>query len=266
MDEHWLAYHKPNPRVKLRLFCFPYAGGGASIYRSWQSAFPSSIEICPVELPGRGTKLKQKPYTRLLPLVEAIGQGIHSYLDIQFAFFGHSMGALISFELTRFLRKKYHLRPSHLIVSGRRAPQFLNTNRRTYDLSDSEFIDQLRALNGTPQEVLENPELMQFVMPILRGDFELVQTYEYEPGLPLDIPITALGGLQDPDVEIEHLQGWQSQTDASFMLRMFTGDHFFLHTAQRSLLEMLASENRKLVETFIHREDRLLTNHSTAER
>jgi medium-chain acyl-[acyl-carrier-protein] hydrolase len=233
----WLGYHRPSPQAKLRLFCFPYAGGGASIYREWARAFPSSVEICPVELPGRGGRLKQEPYIRISPLVEAAASGLLPYFDTPFAFFGHSMGAVVAFELARRLRRTAGYRPFHLFVSGRRAPNLPASSPPTYNLPEPEFLEQLRSLNGTPKEVLDHPELMSLLLPTLRADFELVQTYEYRIEPPLDIPMTAMGGVKDPEVDQEQLREWRRQTSANCALRLFPGDHFYLNTAQSMLID-----------------------------
>ncbi|HEX8853681.1 MAG TPA: thioesterase domain-containing protein, partial [Pyrinomonadaceae bacterium] len=150
---------------------------------------------------------------------------------------GHSMGAILSFELTRALRRRHSLAPLHLFVSGRRAPHVRSDERVTYNLPTAEFIERLRHLKGTPAEVLEHEELLQLMLPILRADFELVETYRYEDEPPLSCPISVYGGLEDAEVEQEHLRAWCEQTIAACSLKMFEGDHFFLQTAQRLLLE-----------------------------
>lgn len=157
------------------------------------------------------------------------------------------MGALIAFELARLLRKEYGLSPLQLFVSGRNAPQLPITDSPLYNLPEAEFIEALRRLNGTPHEVLEHEELMQFMLPVLRGDFTVCETYAYSDDAPLDCPITAFGGVEDKDVRRERLESWLMQTNASFLLRMFPGDHFFINTARPSLLLALTRELLQLV-------------------
>jgi medium-chain acyl-[acyl-carrier-protein] hydrolase len=156
------------------------------------------------------------------------------------------MGAIISFELARHLRREHGCDPLHLFVSGRQAPQIPDMQPRIYDLPEAEFLVELRRLNGTPAEILEHPELIQLVLPLLRSDFELVQTYTYSDDYPLNCPITVFGGLQDKEVSREQLEAWRKQTTGSLSLQTLPGDHFFLHTAQPLLLRMLALQLSRL--------------------
>lgn len=247
----WVLLPGPNSKAALRLFCFPYAGGGATIFRTWPDGLPTDIEVCAIQLPGRGGRLREPPFTRMEALAGALAKALGSQFDRPFAFFGHSMGATIAFELARALRKDGQTGPLHLFVSGRHAPQFPDTEPPGYDLPEAQFIEKLRQLNGTPGEVLEQPELMRLMIPLLRADFELIQTYKFSPGLPLGCPITAFGGLEDHDVTEERLRGWQEQTTASFRSRMFEGNHFFLHTAQSLLLRALSIELHRLLTMIV---------------
>lgn len=251
----WLTYTKPYPQASVRLFCFPYAGGSSIIFRTWAESLPTTVEVCSIELPGRGTQMKSAPFSRLKPLVGAITQALTRnqfapallpHLNKPFAFFGHSMGAVVSFELARLLRKQYDLKPVHMFVSGRRAPQIPDPDPPIHALSEPEFIEELRRLNGTPEALLENAELMQLLVPILRADFEVLETYVYTTEPPLDCPITAFGGLQDREVNCDELQAWREQTNAAFSLQMFRGDHFFLHSAQSLLLQSLSQELQQI--------------------
>jgi medium-chain acyl-[acyl-carrier-protein] hydrolase len=241
MIDRWITCAKPNAQACLRLFCLPYAGGGSSIFRRWPQGLPSNVEVCTLQLPGRESRLHEMPFQRLLPLAETVAEAMLPHLDDPFALFGHSMGAKIAFEVARYLRKKYELEPVHLFVSGARAPQLPSTEPPTYNLPEPEFLEKLESLNGTPKEVLEQPELLELVIPLLRADFEVVQTYEYLPGPLLSCPITAYGGLQD-EVDRDHLEGWGNHTISSFKLRMLPGDHFFLKSSEHLLLRSLASE------------------------
>ncbi|HEY9801064.1 MAG TPA: thioesterase II family protein [Leptolyngbyaceae cyanobacterium] len=236
----WVICPRPNPQANLRLFCFPYAGGSSFIYRTWTDSLPTSVEVCAIELPGRGKQIMLPPYSRMGQLVDAIATVIHPYLDQPFAFFGHSMGGLVSFELARLLRKKYDISPVHLFISGRRPPHIPDPKPPIHNLPEPNFIEEIRHFNGTPPAVLENAELMELFVPILRADFAVLETYIYHPQPLLDCPITVFGGLQDARVDCDLLQAWQEHTKADFNLHILPGDHFFLHSAQSLLLEQLA--------------------------
>lgn len=243
----WLTWPKSKPRATLRLFCFPYAGGGALAFRNWSDYLPMNVEVCPVQLPGRETRIKESALTRVSPMVQAIAEVIRPCLDVPFACFGHSMGALIAFELARELRGKYGVQPLKLYVSGRVAPHLpLLRTPLLHDLPELEFMDALRHLKGTPEAVLENEALMALVMPLLRADFAVNEVYRYSAQPRLDCPILAMGGLHDSEAGREQLEAWRQHTSASFELRMFPGDHFYLNTTQPLLLQVLSQDLARL--------------------
>jgi medium-chain acyl-[acyl-carrier-protein] hydrolase len=238
----WLTIPRPNPRAALRLFCFPYAGGTAQIYREWPQGLTNNVEVCAVQLPGRGPRMSEPAFTNLFSLADEVAAQLRPHMDRPFAFFGHSMGAAIAFELTHRLRQERRPQPEHLFLSGRRAPQIPPTGPPTYSLQEPEFIEEVRQLKGTPREVLEHPELMELMIPVLRADFELIQTYANTPRPPLDRPFTVFGGLQDYETGREQLEAWREHTSAHFSLRMLPGDHFFLNSLRPILLDVLAKE------------------------
>lgn len=240
--ERWLAYREANPRARLRMFCFPYAGGGASAYRGWGASLPQEIEVCPVQLPGREGRLREPPFTRSEEMIAAVAEALTPWLDLPFVFFGHSMGGMIGFELARVLRRQGKTLPLHLFVSGRRAPQLPARDEPIHDLPEPEFIERLRELNGTPEEVLQHAELMKLLIPLLRADFAVNETYEYVEEPPLDIGISAFGGLGDIDVSRDDVEAWGLQTRGRFRMRMMPGDHFFLHPQKDLILESVARD------------------------
>jgi len=241
MRTPWLGNWKQNRRAGVRLFCFPYAGGGDSIFRSWQQMVSDTIEVCPVQLPGRGSRVTEPLCTEINQLVRYMGQALAPYLNEPFALFGHSMGALIAFELARYVRSKYGAQPLHLFASGRCSPQITN---ESFDLKqfDSELPEILRRGNGTPEEVLEDPELMELVLPVLRSDWALCKSYVFTPEPPFSFPITAFGGHDDRGVPRCYIEGWREHTTGPFLLRMLPGDHFFLNTSRLLLLEAISKE------------------------
>ena len=238
----WLIFHNRRQQARLRLFCFPYAGGGASIYRTWSTELPPEIEVCRVQLPGRENRVREAPFVRLGPLIETLGPVLYPHLDIPFAFFGHSMGALIGFELTRWLRCHDKLSPMHLFVSGFRAPQVADTDSPIHLSTDEVLIKELQRLNGTPDEVLQNPELRQLLLPLIRADLAICETYIYLDDQPLDCSISAFGGLHDDETNSNDLAAWSAQTSASFTLRLLPGNHFFIHTSEPLLLKGISKD------------------------
>ena len=231
---------QPDSRARFRLFCFPYAGGSSAIYRPWTRQIHPDVEVVPALLPGREFRLREPAYTRSEPLVEVLAREIVPLLDRPFAFFGHSMGATLGFELARRLRAEHGLEPNHLFVSGRRAPQLPEKDPEIHNLPDSEFVTEVERLNGTPRAVLEHAELMQMLIPMLRADFSICNTYDYVPGPPLSCSITALGGIKDETVNQEKLQGWCEQTTGRCRIRMLEGDHFFINQQQAAILPIIA--------------------------
>ncbi len=231
----------PAGTPRLRLFCLPYAGGGASIYRLWPDELPDDLEVCAIQLPGRESRLREPTFTAVAPLVRELARALLPELSLPFALVGHSMGALIAFELVRLLRREHGLSPVYLFVSARRAPQLPSLDAPIHLLPQPAFVDHLlRRYNGIPQAVLREPELMEIFLPTLRADFTVIETYRYAADEPLGCPITAFGGLQDDLVTRSELAGWQEQTRAAFDLHMFPGTHFFLHQQRPSMLRIVA--------------------------
>lgn len=242
----YLSHRVRRDRPQMRLFCFPYAGGNALVFQRWHSLFPLWIEICPIQYPGRGNRIREKPFTNAKPLGQEVTEAIKPLLDLPYAFFGHSMGALIAFDVIHNLRKQHKQLPFHLFVSAVRAPQFRNRDRISFDMPDAEFIEELRRLNGTPNEVLEHAELMALMLPMLRADFSVAQTYEQVANeLPLSCPISAYGGDADISVSRKELEGWREQTMGAFSFEMFAGDHFYLHSSEEVLKSRIEEQFRR---------------------
>uniref|UniRef100_A0A450YZ13 Medium-chain acyl-[acyl-carrier-protein] hydrolase n=1 Tax=Candidatus Kentrum sp. TC TaxID=2126339 RepID=A0A450YZ13_9GAMM len=242
MTDLWVA-GSTNPKAKARLFCFPFAGGNTLAYRAWPKHFSSNIELRPVRLPGREGRFKETCYRNVVPLVQALASGLSSYLDLPFAFFGHSMGALLAFELARILRRQGRPGPFCLMVSGRKAPQISFSGRAFHKLPDSELIEELRNYGGTPEIILRQKEIMEIFLPVIRSDFAINETYTYMPDALLDCPIRAFGGEIDHLVSKPDLDAWRQQTMNDFALHMFSGGHFYLNGSEgHALARMVARE------------------------
>lgn len=235
----WFYVRKPQPNATVRLFCFTYAGGSATVFRDWSDYLPESIEVCSVQLPGRGARFKEPTVDCLETLLDKLAPAILPYLDKPFAFFGHSMGATIAYELTRKLKVMGKSQPVQLMVSGRKAPQLPATKKPIHHLPEAEFISEITKLNGTPEEAIQHPELMEIVSPILRADCKLVETWQYEEEGKLDVSITAFGGAQDSGVSREQLDGWRCQTSKQFAMHLFEGDHFYINHQRNALLRRI---------------------------
>lgn len=237
----WVVIPRPVAHPRLSLFCLPYAGGGANVFQGWPTQLPPDIEVAAIQLPGRGTRFREPVFQRIAPLCDALEAALLPFLGpAPFALFGHSMGATIAFELCRRLRRRGGPMPVHLIVSGRGAPQLVDAGPLTYQLPEAEFVQKISRQGGTPREVLDNAELMSLLMPILRADFEVVETWQYTPEPPLDVPITALGGHQDELAPPTELSGWHEHTVREFSTHLFPGGHFFLHSAAVPVLTVIA--------------------------
>ncbi len=237
----WLPDLRPASGIELRLFCFPYAGSQASIFQNWRSYFPESISICPVHLPGRGSRFRESPIRQFPVLVDAIADAIQCHVNVPFAFFGHSLGSLIAFEVIHRLQARRLPLPVHFIASGCVAPNLVehfNSNPLSV-LPDKELMDRLRQLNGTPTEIIEHAELLSLVLPAVRADFALYESYRYQSRQPLDCSLTAIGGLDDPQVNWNHLASWRQQTTGYFSLYQLPGDHFYIHQQEATLLQLI---------------------------
>lgn len=231
----WLV-RKAGTHRRLRLYCFSYAGGNASAYTGWQDQLDPGIEICAVQLPGRGSRLGEAPIDNMQKLVKELAAVVAHQGKMPFAFFGHSLGGLVSFELARYCKLHYLPQPLHLIVSGCNAPQHRGPSRGLHKLPHDELVKELLDYNGTPREVLEHRELMEMLLPTIRADFSLAEEYRYSPGLQLEMPVTALAGLQDKDGAVEPMQGWDKESKGAFALHWFEGGHFFINSAREEVL------------------------------
>lgn len=238
----WVVRPHPQSDAHLRLFCFPYAGGGASLFRNWWKFLPENIEVCCIQPPGREERICEAPFRSIPALIDALADELAPWLDMRFAFFGHSLGGLLSFECARRLRTRSGLLPEHLFISACRAPHLPLARKPIHALSTPAFTEELRRLNGTPEPVLKDREVMEMMEPVLRADFGLYETYGYIEEPPFLGPLSAFGGLQDGEVSKDAVAAWEAHSLGRFQLQMFAGDHFYIHDAHPAVLRTIAGE------------------------
>lgn len=232
---------RTTPRV--RLFCFPYAGGGASVFGGWSALLPDWVEVLALQLPGRETRLREPPVRSMSEIVAHLAPHIAKLDDLPFVFFGYSLGALIAFETARALRRAGQVMPRHFFVAASIAPQAEHANDPLiHKLPDERFYEGLRRYQGIPEALLANAEFMSLLLPMLRADFEVLETYRHVVEPPLNVPMSAYGGLSDPEIGPDAIVAWNEQTSAGFTVQFFPGDHFFLRSAVKPLLAAVARE------------------------
>ncbi|WP_420643176.1 thioesterase II family protein [Candidatus Leptofilum sp.] len=238
VESPWIAYAKPNEQAALRLFCLPHAGGGAGTYRTWVDWLAPDIEVLPVQLPGRETRFLERPYQTIESLLDDLTTAIRPLLNKPFAFFGHSLGALVGFELARRLRQDGVV-PRQLFVSGYGAPHLLVKLPPMHHLDDVAFVAALRELDTVPTAVLENEELLGLLLPMLRADFAVYEGYIYYKEPPLSCPIIILGGEADPLVPAENLAAWATHTTQPGEMHLIPGGHFYLQGQETAVLQII---------------------------
>jgi medium-chain acyl-[acyl-carrier-protein] hydrolase len=235
----------------LRLLCFPFAGGGVSAFSTWSRDLPpdvcGDVEVWAIASPGRESRLREPPVTDMDALVADVVDGITSGLASPYMFFGHSMGALVSFEVARALRAAGSSGPAHMAVSAHRAPHLPNRHRRVRDIGDDQLVARLERLGGTPDAALSDSELRDVLLPTIRADLAMCEQYVYEEGEPLTCSMTGFGGSDDTEVSREEIAAWRCHTRGAFALRVLPGGHFFLDSARTLFLRLLARDMRQIL-------------------
>lgn len=226
----------------MRLFCFPFAGGSASAFRSWPDTLGNHIEVVAIQPPGREGRFSEPPLREIDAALVCIRDAIRPLLDRPYAFFGHSLGSILAFETARLLRRDGLPQPRRLFVSGRRAPQVPLGRRPFHNLPDQELVDEIRKLSGDANGLFDSEEMRTLLLPIARADFALHDTYVHREEHPLDVPISVFGGLDDLTTSDENLRAWQAQSALPIRLAMLPGRHMFIDTARDDLLHAIASQ------------------------
>jgi surfactin synthase thioesterase subunit len=238
-DQQWFVPLRRNPAARFRLIIFPCAGASAYSYGTWAADLPPLIEAWVLQMPGRGERFRELSMTDLGELTRRISDNIGFLTDLPYALFGHSLGSLVAFETTRELRRRGFVPPVHLFAAGRAAPQVPDLDRPLHGLPDEELLVEIGKLGGIPEEVRSEPDLMELILPPLRADLYLHETYIYKEAPPLACPIFALGGVGDTEVPEHELSAWSVQTSSTFQMRMFAGGHFFVHSERLAVLRLL---------------------------
>jgi surfactin synthase thioesterase subunit len=229
-DGRWFAPGPAAPEARAQLFCLPHAGGGAAAYRDWQAAVGPEVEVVPARLPGREARFAEPPVTSAAGLVRRLAGPLLQRADRPFALFGHSMGALLAYELAYELVARGRP-PVHLLVSGHPAPQLVRQapGEAVHTLPRPALVRHLRAFQGTADEVLNHPEMLELLLPVIRADYRLCETHRFADRPPLPLPVTALGGAHDPGVRPEEVRAWREGTSDRFAYEILPGGHFYLH-------------------------------------
>lgn len=240
---NWLPGRTANHRATLRLFCFPFAGGAAQVFRGWNKRLPDFVEVCAIQPPGRWQRMREPPLTSVSSLCVEACRGLEALFDLPFVFYGHSLGALVAYELTCKLRREAMVQPRALFVGSSGAPQLVpRGTERLYQLPDKELVEQIdRHYGSISPELRQHQDLLELLIPALRADMTAFGTYQYRERQPLDLPIAAFGGEADALVPREDLEQWRSQTTSRFSLEMFEGGHLFFQNDAEPLLRALAA-------------------------
>jgi medium-chain acyl-[acyl-carrier-protein] hydrolase len=238
----WVVCPLANPAAELRLFCFHHAGGNGQYFYRWANHLPAGVELAVIQLPGRGPRRREPHAQQVVPLCETIADAVSGFADLPFVFFGHSLGALLCFETARSLRRKGARGPARLIVSATEAPHRRTAPDALTEMSNDRLVEKLREFDGAPEEALQNQELLDLILPTVRADFALYESYRYRPEAPLACAISAYGGRDDAGVEDERLAAWCDLTTGSCRVRQFDGRHFYIEKSRSSFFSALGSE------------------------
>lgn len=244
----WFLPLRPGKRGLVRLVCFPYAGGGSAVFRPWARLMPEEFELFCLQMPGREARLADSPRTDFPALAAEIAQALVKLPAMPTAFFGHSLGSLLAYEVAHLVQG-FPASPRKLLLSGCSPPHVRREEvdeEPVWQLSDDAFLEKIRELNGTPDEILQNAEMMDLIMPMLRADFRLADGIDPSPRQVL-APICAFGGKEDSEASEEDIREWKHYSTAIFSYRMFPGDHFFINSHREMVCRTIVDELAGLV-------------------
>jgi medium-chain acyl-[acyl-carrier-protein] hydrolase len=239
----WILRPRARPRARFRLFCFARAGGGASSFRGWAEDCHEEIEVALIQPPGRENRLREAPLQSMRTLVSSITTAMADFLDRPYALYGHSLGAKVAFETIRELRRRGLPQPVHLFAAASSSPGVRWAHPLLHPLSDLDLLGEIqRRYGGVPAEVLADQELCALLMPALRADITIIETYRYTEEPPLLNPITCLCGSTDSMTPELDAWDWRNQTSSEFRYETFPGDHFFPAQTRTLILDLIAGE------------------------
>lgn len=240
MQSKWYKNFRETPHCKMRMFCFPHAGGSAQDYKKWLAYLPMDIELLVAQMPGRAERMQEKLCTNFNELIDSFLTAIIPFLDKPYFFVGHSLGGSIAFEVARAIRRIEHIMPTSMIIIGRGGPN-IQESRPRYNAPDKEFIAYLKSQSGTDEKIFEDVEVLKFFLPIIRNDMMLADTYHnfYQKESPLSCPIHVFFGSKEADITQEMVAEWKYETSSNFTVEQFDGNHFFLHEQPETVIKRI---------------------------
>lgn len=239
----WFIIPQPNTEATHRLFCFHYAGGNGQIFYPWVKELDPSIELVAIQLPGHGTRFNEPLATSMDSIVDSLGEQIVDYLDKPYTFFGHSLGGLMAYALTHWLQKKFLPLPDCLYVSGKRPPHIAKEKMISH-LPDAIFLEEATKYNGVPSDILQNQEFLDVWLPILRADFQVLETYISPQDYSLSCDLVGLGGLDDIMVPPSSVKMWSPYTSGAFSSFFYPGNHFYINTEYAQIIKLILQKIR----------------------
>lgn len=238
-NKSWYLEYDKKPYARIRLFCFHHSGGAASMYYPWVKCLSPNIELIAIQLPGRESRFTEPLTNNLTEIIEILTDGFNSYQHKPFFIFGHSLGGLLAYEFTKSLNRHYSLLPKQLIVSATKAPHLPFRMNYLSKLDGEALKEELKVYSGIDEDILNNDELLQILLPIIKSDFSISETYYYKSSSSLSFDILVLSGKDDKTVSENEVQAWSEHTSGKFKHLAFPGGHFFIKEHQEEILRLI---------------------------
>lgn len=231
---------------KIRLFVFPFVGGRASLFRNWEDYLSKQVEICCLQLPGREERYYEKPYVHINECLQELSENFQKFIELPYVFFGHSMGSLFCYEISRFLESMNVPLPLHVFLSGARPPRKFIMDSCISQLNDDDLVDELKKYNGIPEDILNEKDYIKIFLPIIRADLLIMESYNFNNNYRFSMPLTVFGGESDSAVDCKELKEWNDFTRAYCRIFILPGDHFFIFSEKIKILSEINRELRYL--------------------